>query len=126
MSDSQRHSLELQGIADQVAAVDELAQRNLELVAQSASSAGEVEQRTGQLGVAVRQIRLRQGAADEARLLVERACEAVRREGLAAAAERFMHREGEFFDRDMYIFVFNRQGIFTAFGPDPSKKGRHL
>ncbi|MFH7042773.1 methyl-accepting chemotaxis protein [Paucibacter sp. JuS9] len=124
--DSQRHSLELQGIADQVAAVDELAQRNLELVAQSASSAGEVEQRTGQLGVAVRQIRLRQGAADEARLLVERACEAVRREGLAAAAERFMHREGEFFDRDMYIFVFNRQGIFTAFGPDPSKKGRHL
>ena len=35
-------------------------------------------------------------------------------------------KSGEFFDRDMYIFIFDRSGIFTAFGPNPSFHGGHL
>ena len=39
---------------------------------------------------------------------------------------RLVDRDGEFFDRDMYIFIFNRQGVFTAFGPNPGFHGGHL
>ena len=39
---------------------------------------------------------------------------------------RLVDKSGEFFDRDMYIFIFDRSGIFTAFGPNPSFHGGHL
>jgi methyl-accepting chemotaxis protein len=113
-------------IARAVNAANELTQRNAEMVAESARSARELEQRTAQLSTAARSIRLRQGSADEARSLVEKAVALVQRSGVQAAAQRFCDRSGEFFDRDMYIFIFNRQGVFTAFGPNPSFNGGHL
>ncbi|MBT9502017.1 MAG: cache domain-containing protein [Burkholderiaceae bacterium] len=116
----------LEQIATAVNAADALTQRNAEMVSESAHTARELEQRTVLLTSAVRSIRLRQGAADEARALVERACALVKRGGLETAVGRFTDKSGEFFDRDMYIFVFNRQGIFTAFGPNPSLRGGHL
>ncbi|WP_444718878.1 cache domain-containing protein [Paucibacter hankyongi] len=96
------------------------------MVGESAHAARELEQRTALLTTAVRSIRLRQGAADEARALVDKACALIKRAGLPAATKSFLDKHSEFFDRDMYIFVFNRQGIFTAFGPNPSLTGQHL
>jgi methyl-accepting chemotaxis protein len=113
-------------IARAVNAANDLTQRNAEMVAESARTAQELEQRTTQLSGAVRAIRLRQGSADEARSLVEKGVALVRREGLAAAVQRFCKPGGEFFDRDMYIFVFDRQGMFSAFGPKPAFNGGHL
>ncbi|MDC8771633.1 methyl-accepting chemotaxis protein [Roseateles albus] len=123
---SEEQCKELAQIASAVNAADALTQRNAEMVGASAHAARELEQRTALLTGAVRTIRLRQGAADEARALVDKACALIKRAGMSKAVNSFLDRNSEFFDRDMYIFVFNRQGLFTAFGPNPALTGKHL
>jgi methyl-accepting chemotaxis protein len=120
---------QVQGLGEISEAVDgasELTQRNADMVRESAHAASDLEERIQALSTAVTTIRLRQGAADEARSLVGRAMELIRRGGLQQAVPQFLDKAGGFFDRDMYIFIFNRQGIFTAFGPRPELTGRHL
>ncbi len=104
----------------------DIAQRNGEMVRESARAAQELDRRSAEMAAAAAEMRLRQGSADEARALVERGCALIAREGLQRAAAAFHDRGGPYFDRDMYIFVFDRQGIFTAFGPRPELAGRHL
>jgi hypothetical protein len=116
----------LKQISHAVQGAEELTRQNATMVRDSAHAAHELEERTQALSSAVTAIRLRQGAADEARSLVERACALIKREGLQRAVPRFFDKSGEFFDRDMYIFIFNRSGIFTAFGPNPGLTGKHL
>jgi len=116
----------LQRIAHAVQGAEELTRQNATMVRESAHAAHELEERTQALSSAVTAIHLRQGAADEARSLVERACALIQRQGLQPAVPAFFDKAGEFFDRDMYIFIFNRAGIFTAFGPNPGLTGRHL
>jgi methyl-accepting chemotaxis protein len=113
-------------IAAAVSGVEDLTRRNADMVRESARSAQELEQQAQLLSRSVSAIRLRQGSADEAMAMVRRACTLIEREGLTRAVPRFLDKSGEFFDRDMYIFIFNRQGIFTAFGPNPSLTGKHL
>jgi signal transduction histidine kinase len=109
-------------IARAVNAANELTQRNAEMVAESARSAQELVQRTTQLSTAARSIRLRQGSAGEARSLVEKAVALVQR-GSVQAAQRFCDHRGEFFGRDMYIFVFNRQGGWVEYQTVNPKTG---
>jgi hypothetical protein len=116
----------LNRISDAVRGAEELTQQNADMVRESAHCAHELEERTQALSTAASAIRLRQGAADEARELVERACALIQRENLSRAIPRFHDKSGEFFDRDMYIFIFNRSGIFNAFGPDPKLMGCHM
>jgi methyl-accepting chemotaxis protein len=116
----------LNRIAQAVQGANDLTQRNAEMVAASARAARELHARTDELTAAAQRLRLRQGSADEARQMVERAVALIKRSGLAAAVPRLVDKSGEFFDRDMYIFIFDRSGIFTAFGPNPSFHGGHL
>ena len=113
-------------LAEAVHGANALTQQNAAMVAESARAARELGERTRELSHAAQTVRLRQGSADEARQLVEKAVALIRRDGLRAAVPRLVERSGEFFDRDMYIFIFNRQGVFTAFGPNPSFHGGHL
>ncbi|WP_394510626.1 methyl-accepting chemotaxis protein [Roseateles sp. DXS20W] len=113
-------------LAEAVQGANALTQRNAAMVADSARAARELGERTEELSRAAQTVRLRQGSADEARRLVERAVALVKRDGLRAAVPRLVDRAGEFFDRDMYIFIFNREGVFTAFGPNPGLHGGHL
>jgi len=117
---------ELSHIADAVNDANDLAQRNADMVQDSARAARESEVRTRQLSDAVQGIRLSQGTADEARHLVDQACALIDRVGLESAISRFMAKEGGFLDRDMYLFIFNRQGTLFAFAPNPSLVGGHL
>jgi hypothetical protein len=116
----------LNRIAQAVQGANDLTQRNAEMVAASARAARELHARTDELTAAAQRLRLRQGSADEARQMVERAVALIKRSGVAAAVPRLVDKSGEFFDRDMYIFIFDRSGIFTAFGPNPSFHGGHL
>jgi hypothetical protein len=113
-------------LAASVQGANELTQQNASMVADSARAARELGERTEELSAAAQTVRLRQGSADEARRLVEKAVALVERDGLRAAVPRLVDRAGPFFDRDMYIFIFDRQGVFTAFGPNPSFHGGHL
>jgi uncharacterized protein YoxC len=116
----------LASLAQAVQGANELTQQNAGMVADSARAARELGERTEELSAVAQTLRLRQGSADEARRLVEKAVALVQRSGLQAAVPRLVDRGGEFFDRDMYIFIFNRQGQFTAFGPNPGLHGGHL
>jgi signal transduction histidine kinase len=69
-------------------------------------------------------IRLRRGTADEAHALVCRAKALVDQVGLAAAATRFHDATCDFRDRDQYIFVFDRQGVYQVFGSTPAMVGK--
>jgi hypothetical protein len=113
-------------LAQAVHGANELTQQNATMVADSARAARELGERTEELSHAAQTVRLRQGSADEARQLVEKAVALIQREGLRSAVPRLVDRAGPFFDRDMYIFIFDRQGRFTAFGPNPSFHGGHL
>ncbi len=116
----------LSTLAEAVQGANELTQQNAAMVADSARAARELGERTEELSRAAQTVRLRQGSADEARRLVEKAVGLVKRGGLRAAVPRLVDRASEFFDRDMYIFIFDRRGTFTAFGPNPSLHGGHL
>jgi len=76
------------------------------------------------LNLAVREIRLWQGSSDEALALVHQAAELIRELGLEAAQPILHSRDGGFRDRDLYIFAFDRQGIYRVCGTDPSLVGQ--
>ncbi|HAU57297.1 MAG TPA: hypothetical protein DCW87_06805 [Comamonadaceae bacterium] len=44
--------------------------------------------------------------------------------GLAAAAQEFHDPAGAFRDRDQYIFVFDRKGVYQVFGSTPERVGK--
>lgn len=113
-------------LAEAVHEANALTQQNAAMVADSARAARELGERTEELSGAAQTVRLRQGSADEARRLVEQAVALVKRDGLRAAVPRLVDRKGGFFDRDMYIFIFDRQGVFKAFGPNPDLHGGHI
>jgi hypothetical protein len=114
----------LQEITKAVEMLDEITQRNGEMVSTSVETASQLQARAHRLSDGVKTIQLRQGCADEARAMAERAAQLIDTVGPAAAVQRFHDPRGEFRDRDLYIVVADRDDYFRAFGADPSKAGR--
>ncbi|CAG4897164.1 methyl-accepting chemotaxis protein [Paraburkholderia gardini] len=111
----------LLSIGQSVQSLNRITHSNAQMVDSSAHSAERLRQQSHQLSAAVISMKLRQGCADEARALVERAVALIRNEGAAAAIRRFHQRDGDFVDRDLFIIVLDRRGYFRAFGADPGK-----
>ncbi|TKC92322.1 chemotaxis protein [Trinickia terrae] len=114
----------LLGIEHSVQGLDRITQSNAQMVDGSLRSAERLRQQSRQLSAAVISMKLRQGCADEARTLVERAAQLIASAGAAAAIQRFHRRDGGFVDRDLFIIVLDRRGWFRAFGADPAKAGK--
>jgi methyl-accepting chemotaxis protein len=116
-----RQSHSVGEIAQAVGGIEQLTQRNMIMVDNSVGAAEQLRQQAANLKQGVLTMRLRQGCADEARTLCERAVAALRSEGLARAVQRFHDKAGGFIDRDLFVIVLDRQGYFRAFGADPTK-----
>jgi methyl-accepting chemotaxis protein len=114
----------LQEISDAVLELDRITQSNAKMVDVTAGFAGKLHEQAGFLSRSVKAIQLRQGCADEARALVERAVRLIDAEGLAQAKTQFHARDGDFIDRDLFIFVLDRRNYFRAFGANPDKSDR--
>ena len=114
----------LQSLSEAVRHIDQLTQSNAILVDDSAQSAERLRTQADKLRSGVAWMRLRQGCADEARALCERAAETVQREGLDAAVRRFHDPKGGFIDRDLFVIVLNQRNHFLAFGADPTKANK--
>ena len=114
----------LQALSEAVSHIDQLTQRNVILVDDSARSAERLRGQAEKLRAGVAWMRLRQGCADEARELCERAAVAVQREGLDAAVRRFHDPKGGFIDRDLFVIVLDARHHFLAFGADPTKANK--
>jgi methyl-accepting chemotaxis protein len=91
----------LQEIAQAVEVLDDITQRNGQMVGGSVETASLMQARADRLSDGVKYIRLRQGCAEEARAMAERAARLVDTEGPENAVRRFHDRKGGFFDRDL-------------------------
>ncbi|MBL0728640.1 methyl-accepting chemotaxis protein [Piscinibacter sp. HJYY11] len=111
----------LQGMEQSVQSLDGITQSNARMVDSSVKSAERLREQARQLSAAVVTMKLRQGCADEARALVDKAAALIHSAGLPTAVGRFHARDGGFIDRDLFIIVLDRKGIFRAFGMDPNK-----
>lgn len=121
---SDEQSMTLGEVAQAVRELDQITQRNGSMVEEALHSTMGLRDRSSSLSASVAAIRLRRGTADEAHALVCRAMQLVEQQGLAAAARAFHDPAGAFRDRDQYIFVFDRQGVYQVFGSTPERVGK--
>jgi hypothetical protein len=123
---SARQSGELTQVSQSVGQLDEITRQNSAMVEQSAEASQDLVDRAKTLSSAVASIRLRQGSADEAKTLVERALKLVKARGLAAATQAFHAKDGGFLDRDLYLFVIDRSGTYKVHGAKPAMEGKRV
>jgi methyl-accepting chemotaxis protein len=122
---SSEQSLSLNEIAGAIKLLDDITQRNAAMVEEALQAAEHLKERASGLSQAVAGVRLRRGSADEAYDFVQRAQAFIKAQGMAAAVTEFHKPLGTttFRDRDLYVFVFDRQGNYTVFGSNPERVG---
>ncbi|MFZ2988059.1 methyl-accepting chemotaxis protein [Ideonella sp.] len=123
---STEQSTSLEQVTRTVAELEELTRQNAEMVDESSEASANLVNRAAALGDAVAAMRLRQGSADEAHALVERAMALVRQVGVEAAARSFGQPDGGFLDRDLYIFILDRDGRYHTHGAKPAMNGKRV
>jgi methyl-accepting chemotaxis protein len=123
---SATQSLSLGEVVVAVGDLDSVTAENSALVERTQHRSHRLIERASQLAHAVEHIHLRQGTADEAKKLTVKAAEHIRRVGFDRAFKDFHTKPGPFIDRDLYVFVFDREGYYRVMGMDEKKVGTHL
>jgi methyl-accepting chemotaxis protein len=123
---SAKQSIALAEVVQAVGDLDKVTIENSGLVDRTSHRSSRLMQRSRQLEDAVTYIRLRQGTADEAFELTTRAHALVESIGYEAAANVFHDANGGFVDRDLYVFVFDRRGVYKVMGADRNRVGSSL
>jgi methyl-accepting chemotaxis protein len=123
---SQEQSTGLTQVGQAVGSLDQITQGNAAAVEAASSTANSLLQRSKSLAAAVSHIKLRQGTADEARDFVERAAALVAQVGWTQAQTALHAKDNPFSDRDLYVFAFDRRGIYRAFSSNTAKIGQAL
>ncbi len=116
-------------LADVVHAVgdlDTLTQENSTLVVRASTNSDQLTIQASELEISVSHIELRQGSADEARQMVFDAMVQIGKLGMHQAISLFQNPKGPFIYKDLYIFIFDRQGIYAACGANLEVVGSHL
>jgi methyl-accepting chemotaxis protein len=106
-----------------IADLESVSQDNAVMIQGAAHEARQLLERSSSLSGAVVNIRQRQGTADEARRLVEQAHTVAQRDGLPALLAQCNTASSLFADRDLYVFVLDRQGTYKACAGQPAKVG---
>ena len=123
---SARQSADLEQVSQSVGNLDEITRHNADMVEDSAQASKELVGRAHALSLAVASIRLRQGSADEAHALVDRALALIAQRGLAGASADFQSKDLGFVDRDLYVFVIDRAGHYRLHGAKPAMQGKRV
>ena len=125
-STSQQQRQGLEDMSAAVGSLDEITRQNARLVDDSRVSSQALVTRAEALSTAVATMRLRQGSADEAMALVQRAQALIAQRGLAGASAELHSAEAGFVDRDLYVFVIDRQGQYRLHGAKPAAEGQRV
>lgn len=123
---SAKQSIALSEVVQAVGDLDRVTIENSGLVDRTSHRSNRLMQRSRQLENAVTFIKLRQGTADEALALANRAHELVQSVGFDEAYKVLHDPNGGFVDRDLYVFVFDRQGVYRVMGADVKRVGSSL
>ncbi|MBP6901164.1 MAG: cache domain-containing protein [Burkholderiaceae bacterium] len=125
-SASAQQSSDLEEMSASVGALDEITRDNAAMVEESTVASKDLVGRAQRLSSAVASIRLRQGSADEARSLVQRALPLLQQQGVAGAAEALHSKTQGFVDRDLYVWVIDREGRYVVHGAKPESEGKRV
>ena len=124
---SAEQSLGIREISSAVRQLDEITQSNARMVEEAVSESNRLEAQAGSLTAAIGQFKLRQGVAQEAMNLVERARDF---RPSCPTREAFLRAltdgSNGFHDRDMYVFVLDARGTYLAFGGNAAKVGTRV
>lgn len=123
---SAEQSTGLVEISSAVSQLDEITQRNAQMVEKAVQQANQLENRASQLSSAVSSFLLQQGTAEEAVDLVDRAVEHRQVTGKDAFLLDITDPAQSYFDRDMYVFVLDNLGTYLGFGGNPTKVGTRV
>ena len=123
---SAEQSASLSEITSAVRQLDEITQRNAQMVEQAVTQAVAMEGRASTLVESVALFKLQQGSAEEALELVQRAVAHRRHLSKEAFLRDVTDATKGFLDRDMYVFVLDENGRYLAFGGNPSKVGTRV
>jgi methyl-accepting chemotaxis protein len=121
---STQQSAGLGEVTESVGNLDKITRENAALVEMSASASSTLVERANTLREAVVSMRLRQASADEAHDLVTLAVAHIAQVGREQAFADFHTADGGFVERDLYIFVFDRNGTTCVFGSRPDLVGQ--
>jgi signal transduction histidine kinase len=125
-SASAEQSSGLSEISTAVRQLDEITQRNAQMVERAVEQADQLEHRAAHLALAVSSFQLQQGTAEEAMTLVQRAVERRAAAGREGFVQALTDPSSGFHDRDMYVFALDRTGVYRAFGGKPDKVGSRV
>ncbi len=124
-SSSQAQSQALDEVAAAVVQLEDITRQSASVVRQTADSSSQLSDRARRLSAAVASFRLRQGSADEALALVKKGVQLFSMQG-AQALQTITQDAARFADRDMYVFVFDRQGQYRAFAGKAERVGTNV
>jgi methyl-accepting chemotaxis protein len=122
---STEQSTSLTEISQALAGLDQITQQNAQMVDSAAQAAQALRERAAKLAEAVAVFRLRQGTAEEALAMVQRALQHFKTHGGSAVAD-FNQAGGAFIDRDLYLFGIDDAGVYRVFGGQPAKIGTRM
>lgn len=124
---SAEQSASLAEITTAIRQLDEITQQNASMVEQAVNQATALQTRASVLADAVSVFKLQQGSADEARHLVDLALDLRRSSGSRDSFIREVTAQHSgLFDRDMYVFVLDRNGQYLAFAGNQAKVGTRV
>ena len=118
---SARQSQGLAEITVSVRQLDQITQRNAQMVEHAVHASASLEERARTLAGAVAAFQLQQGTAEEAMALVGRAIELHDRCPPHTFLSTLTDPAQPYHDRDMYVFVLDTSGTYRAFGGNPAK-----
>lgn len=123
---SSEQSAGLSEITLAVQQLDQITQRNAQMVESSVQETVLLENRATTLAQSVSSFVLQQGTADEAEALVHQALDLAQRSSVDAFLRQVSDPSQPFFDRDMYVFALDEGGHYRAFGGQPSRVGTRV
>ena len=123
---SAEQSTGLSEISSAVTQLDQITQRNAQMVERAVTQSNQLEQRAANLSQAVSSFMLQQGTAEEAMQLVSRAQAMRQQRGRDAFVHLLTDPAAGFHDRDMYVFALDGSGVYRAFGGKPEKVGSRV
>ena len=124
---SAEQNTSVQEISTAVKQLDDITQRNAQMVEVAVRQSESLETRAASLSSAINNFKLLQGVAEEAMAMVERAQAHRRGAGsLDSYLRSLTDKAGGFFDRDMYVFALTAEGTYVAFGGNPAKVGTRV
>ena len=119
---SQEQSDALVQVATAIGSLDHITQNNAAMVSASTERAVRLQERAAALQASVAHVKLRRGTLDEARAMALRAAEQWRDH--PGDKQVFHDPAGGFLDRDLYVFMMDRQGVFSVYGTDAKRIGQ--